>query len=135
MSYSSSPYHYGHHHHTEDVRDYRGRYPDHARHHHSIDEPYRVQHSDTDAISFDSYPHHAHRPHTYDGLYGVADQTEPRRNHAAEVLVYDHGPASTVKGNVGSELVDQNINEEAEQFIRMGHKKFNMSRSLSMNSG
>ncbi|KAK3416726.1 hypothetical protein EUGRSUZ_H02491 [Eucalyptus grandis] len=106
MSYSSNPYHYGHHHHTEDVRDYQGRYPDHARHRHSD----------------------AHHPHTYDGLYGVADQTEPHRNHAAEVLVCDYGPASTVKGNVGSELVDEKINEEAERFIRMGHKKFDMSR-------
>ncbi|KAF7847434.1 hypothetical protein BT93_L2970 [Corymbia citriodora subsp. variegata] len=142
MSFSSSPNHFRHHfrhdYHSDDGRDYRVRSPHHARQHHHIDEPrdYRVQRSDTEVISYDSYPHYAHRPHTDHGLYGHTDRTEPRKARAVEIDVYDNSLASYLKDDAGSKLVaDEDINDEAEQFIRMEHRKFNMSRWMSKNSG
>ncbi|XP_030472039.2 uncharacterized protein LOC115689965 [Syzygium oleosum] len=140
MSFSSTPNHFRHHHNRDEVRDYRVQSPHHARHHHHhhhMDETrdYQVQRADTEAILYDSYPYYANHRHTYDGQYGNTDRTEARRVRAVEYEVYEYAPAHAVKEDVGSKFVDENINEEADQFIQIEHKKFNMSRWLSKKSG
>lgn len=138
MSFSSTPNHFRHHHNRDEVRDYRVQSPYHSmHHHHHMDETrdYRVQRADTEAILYDNYPYYANRHHTYDGQYGNTDRMEARRVHATEHEVYEYAPAHAVNEDMGSKFADENINEEADQFIQMEHKKFNLIRWLSKKSG
>ncbi|XP_030545091.1 uncharacterized protein LOC115751347 [Rhodamnia argentea] len=137
MSFSSTPNHAWRQHNEEEARGYRVEYPPHAghhHHHHHIDEPrdYLVRRSDTDATLCDSYPYYANPPRAYDGRHGNADRTGPRRDRVAEYEeVYQYAPARGVKGGVRSEFADEDVNGEAEEFIQMEHKKFELSKWMS----
>ncbi|KAI3435168.1 uncharacterized protein J3R85_006401 [Psidium guajava] len=137
--FSSTPNHAGRHHHKADeVRGYRVQHPPHGGHHHNIDEPhdYLVRRSDTDAILYDSYSYYANPPRTYDGRHGDTDRTGPRRVGDAEYEeVRQDAPARGVKGNVCGEFADEDVNEEAEEFIQMEHKRFDMSKWMSSKGG